>query len=194
MSNYLTQMLSQFSGATTNIQYIFPTIQNLSTGKYTSEILDVKDIVNTDGGLEALDFYHKLVDSNGNNLWVRFRYYKHEFAALAEELAKYPGVNTWQSTIALREDITVTPKATGNYMRISSRSASVVTESSASTASALSTGTSATKVSVQNRAALSCLGSMRGNKPIHTQRQVLICKDAEGDNDEFDDFLDESDE
>ena len=87
-SSYLSQMLSQFSEAIMTPQYLFPTVQNLSSGTYASEILDIKEVVNANGSLEALDFYHKLTDSGGNPVWVRFRYYNQELAALAAEFSK----------------------------------------------------------------------------------------------------------
>ena len=177
-SSYLSQTLSQFSGAATNPQYLSPTVQNLSSGTYASEILDIKEVVNADGSLEALDFYHKLTDSGGNPLWVRFRYYNQELAALAKEFSKYPSVKTWQDAVGLQEQITVSPKATGNYMRVSIR--------------AISNGTTGIETSLQNSSShksnrgLTSRKFLGAKSTFSPQKQALL---SEIEDDEFDVFL-----
>ena len=185
--NYLSQALSQICGAINTLpQYIFPTVNNLASGNYTSEILDVKDIVEPSGNLSAIDFYHRLTDSSGDVIYVRFRYYYKELPGLAASLQQYPQVQTWQDAVGLKEDITVAPKSIGNYMRIAARTACLVSASAASPAV-----TPASAPPAKHGGFSSRLSSKHSNKPVQTPRQALISED---DDAEFDDFLDESDE
>ena len=172
MSNtYLTQNLSQFNIAPTCINYVFPTSQNISAGVYASEILDVKEVINPDGSLQGFDFYHRLTDSNGKILHVRFRYYDSELHALAQELTKYPSVQTWCDTVGLPEVVTVAPKKAGNYLRIQSRVANPSKASSSTTLGSVSKKLSSKSTSSPPR------------------RTLLSDND-----DEYDDFLDDIDE
>ena len=185
-SKFLNQTLSQFCvGGSVPQQYIFPTVQNLAAGTYISEILDVKEVLNPDGSLNAIDFYHQLTDSSGNVIHVRFRFYAKELPSLVSSLKHYPQVKTWADIIGIKEDIVVSPKPTGNYMRISSRNACV------SNASKLTSGVSSTNAPHHKRGSLSSRLSKSGSKSPQTARQELIYED-EGD--KFDDFLDETDE
>lgn len=185
--NYLTQALSQICGVINNTpQYIFPTIKNLAAGNYYSEILDVQEVLQSDGSLEAMDFYHRLTDSNGNVIYSRFRYYEKELPGLATSLQQYPQVQTWQDTVGLKEDITVAPKPKSNYMRIAVRTASLASASATSPTVSPASAPPAKRGGLSSR-----LSSKHSNKPVQTPRQALISED---DDDEFDDFLDESDE
>ena len=128
--NYLSQQLSQYSNAATQISYIFPTVQNLMPGNYISKIMDVQEVTDPNGQLLALDFYHTLTDSSGNIVNVRFRYYEKELPSLASSLKQYSQLQTWKDTIGLQEQITISAKASGNYLKISTRSAPTVTAAS----------------------------------------------------------------
>ncbi len=171
MSTYLQQNLSQLNTAPPHINYVFPTIQNISAGVYASEILDVKELLNPDGSLQAFDFYHRLTDSNGETVHVRFRYYNSEIPELAQELKKYPSVKTCSDTIGLSEEVTVAPKKTGNYLRIQSR---VATSSKASSSATL--GSASKKLSSKST--------------LSPPRRTLLSDN----DDEYDDFLDDIDE
>ena len=129
--NYLLDQLSQYSNAATQISYIFPTVQNLMPGNYISKIMDVQEVTDPNGQLLALDFYHTLTDSSGNIVNVRFRYYEKELPSLASSLKQYSQLQTWKDTIGLQEQITISAKASGNYLKISTRSALTVTTTSA---------------------------------------------------------------
>lgn len=190
---YLTQMLSQFSGMTTATpQYLFPTVQNLSAGIYLSEILDIKEIVDFDGNLIALDFYHKLTDSNGNNVYVRFRYYEKELPALAQELSKYSAVKTWGDSVGLREQVTVSPKATGNYMRISARNEAQATSSSPSTVVSPPVKKSGLLANKSKRGG-SALGSKNNAATSHSVKASNLLADEEDFEDDEEDFLEDED-
>ena len=128
--NYLSQQLSQYNNAANQISYIFPTVQNLIADNYISKIMDVQEVTDVNGQLLALDFYHMLTDSSGNTIGVRFRYYENELPLLASSLKQYSQLQTWQDTIGLQEHITVSAKASGNYLKISARSAPTVTAAS----------------------------------------------------------------
>lgn len=169
--NYLTQSLSQFDIAPTRLNYVFPTSQNISAGVYTSEILDVKEVLNPDGSLQAFDFYHRLTDSNGQTLYVRFRVYESELPELAQELTQYPSVQTWCDTVGLPEVVTVAPKKAGNYLRIQSR---VANPSKASSSTTL--GSASKKLSSKSTSS--------------PPRRTLLSDN----DDEYDDFLDDIDE
>lgn len=207
--NYLSQSLSQICGVTNNTpQYIFPTIKNLAAGNYYSEILDVQEVLQSDGSLEAMDFYHRLTDSNGNVIYSRFRYYEKELPGLATSLQQYPQVQTWQDTVGLKEDVTVAPKLTGNYMRIAARTAclanvnaiapvappSSATSPTVPSASATSSAGSSASVTPAKRGGLSSRLSSKHSKPVQTSRQALIADDDDDEFADFDDFLEESDE
>ena len=184
-NSFLNQSLSQFSGIPSGLSYIYPTVNNLNAGTYVSEIVDLQEVLKENGTLEAFDFYHQLTDSDGNVTHVRFRYYAKELPDLARSLSHYPQVKTWQDTLGLKEDISVAPKATGSYMRISSRNACV------SNASKLTSGVSSTNAPHHKRGSMSSRLSKSGSMSQQTARQTLISED-EGE--EFDDFLDEADE
>lgn len=189
-TSFLNQAISQFCGGIiASQQYIFPTVQNLAAGAYISEILDVREVSRDDGSLEAVDFYHKLSDSNGNVIYVRFRHYSKELSSLVSSLKQYPQVQTWQNVIGLQEEITVAQKATGNYMRISSRHAPVVAVTSASTVSTTSLGASATKYPAKNRVGGSRFGSKHRSTPPPTSKASLLLED-----DELDGWEDDSDD
>ena len=145
----------------------------MKAGNYTSKITDVREVLDTNGNLEALDFYHELTDGNGNVQNVRFRYYDKELPSLAKELSQYPQVKTWQDAIGLEEQITVAPKPTGKYMRIADRSA---LEESESTSGASKTQTSATK-----KGGLTSRLGGRSQTPS-AQRQALLSEDDDDDN------------
>ena len=178
-SNFLSQTLSQFcAGVSATQQYIFPTIQNLVAGSYISEILDVREVLREDGSLEAVDFYHKLTDSSGNVIHVRFRYYQKELASLVSSFKQYPHVHIWNDLIGINEDITVAPKQTGNYMYIASRKSS--TTNGVSTSSVASS-----KGSKPQKCAGGSLRfkSNRSNKLSSAPKHSLLFED-----DEFDDW------
>ena len=192
---YLSQALSQICGAiNTPPQYILPTIQNMAAGNYISEIQDVQEVFKDDGTLDALDFYHRLTDSNGNVIYVRFRYYYKELPNLAASLKQYPQVTTWQDVVGLKEDITVAPKPKSNYMKIAVRTASLAS------ASATSPTVSPASAPPAKRGGPPSRLSSRHSKPMQTSRQALIPEDEDEDDwdeddwDEDDDLLDESDE
>ena len=191
---YLTQMLSQFSGMTTATpQYVFPTVQNLSAGVHLSEIVDVKEIVDSDGNLTALDFYHKLTDSDGCDIFVRFRYYEKELPALAQELSKYSAVKTWCDAVGLREQVTVSPKATGNYMRISARNEAQVTSSSSSTVVSEPVKKSGI-LGNKSKHGGSVLGSKNNAATSHSVKASNLLADEEDfEEDEDDDYLPDED-
>ena len=182
MANFLNQALSQFVGVSTPISYVYPTVGNIDAGVYTSEIMSVDEILNDDGSLNALDFYHRLTDCNGKDLYVRFRYYKKELASLAESLSKYPEVETWSDTVGLKEKIVVSKKSTGSYMGISSRSAIEEDEPSSRP---LSTKSSATKRS----GPLSRPSRHVNHNSSAISKQVLV----EDDEEDEDDYLDDED-
>ena len=188
MANYLNQILSQYSTVAASATYVFPTVQNLASGKYYSEILDVQEVIDANEALVALDFYHQLTDSNGNVKRVRFRYYEKELPGLAQQLCQYPQVKTWQNAVGLKEDITVAPKSSGNYMRIATRSAVMLTTSSTSTSP-----TSATSSSPKRGGLTSRLGRRHSSQPVQTVKQSLLSEDEGDDFDDFDDFLTEDD-
>jgi hypothetical protein len=123
MANFLNQPLAAFAGnSLATPQYLYPTKQNLQAGSYDSEIQDVREVLSSDGSLDALDFYHILSDANGRVLHIRFRYYEKELPALASVFCKYSCIGNWSGAVGLCETVDVSPKATGQYMRISGRS------------------------------------------------------------------------
>ena len=185
MANYLTQQLAQYSVAAPNVSYVFPTLQNLEAGNYSSEIVDVREVLDENGDLAALDFYHKLVDSNGNVTYVRFRYYDKELPGLAQELMKYPQVETWKDAIGIKEKVVVSKKASGNYLRISERCASEEADNSSMPSSPKSSDTK------RSGGLLSSRHRYPSQKPTTTQRIALM---EEDDDSEFDDFLDDETE
>ena len=185
MTNFLNQSISHFAGVSTTISYIFPKIGNVDAGVYTSEIMNVEEVLNDDGSLDALDFYHQLTDNNGNVIYVRFRYYAKDLPGLARELSKYPHVQTWQNTVGLQEEVVVSKKATGNYMYISSRKALMLNTSQTTTSS---TATSASCSSVPKKGGLATRSSRYPiKKSATTQRQALL----DEDDSEFDGFFDD---
>ena len=181
--NYLSQSITQFcADNTSSIHYIFPTANNLAAGTYISEILDVKEVLNADETLNALDFYHELSDVNGDIIHVRFRYYLKELPTLAQELSKYPSITTWQSSVALQEEVEIAHKKTGSYMHIAARKACSVSKISSCSAVAPS----------PKRGGLSSRLSKSGNKPMQTSRQALISDvDDEDDSDDWEEYGDE---
>ncbi len=182
--NYLNQALSQFSGVSSGLSYIFPTVQKLNAGKYVSEILDVQDVVDSNGKLLALDFYHKLADSNDNVIHVRFRFYAKELPSLVSSLKQYPQVKTWKNVVGLQEEVTVAPKPAGSYMHIAARKASI------SNVAQPASGASSTSSQPPKRVGIApSAGSKRGNMPSPTPKPSLLSED-----DEFDDWEDDSDE
>ena len=182
MANYLSQQLSQFSVAAPNVSYVFPTLQNLDAGNYSSEIVDVREVLDENGDLVALDFYHKLVDSNGNVTYVRFRYYDKELPGLAQELMKYPQVETWKDAIGIKEKVVVNKKASGNYLRIAERCASEEADDSSMPSSPKSSDTK------RSGGILSRRPKYPSRKPTTTQRSDLMDDD---DDDDDDDYLDD---
>ena len=184
-SNFLNKALSQFCESnSTSQQYILPTVHNLADGTYISEILDVKEIIKPDESLDAIDFYHKLTDSSGNIIYVRFRYYNKELPALATSLSQYPKVKTWKDVVWLQEEIIVAPKPTGTYKHIVAR------KDCSFNVTSTSSNASATNTHPSKRGILSSRLSSRSGKYAQATKQALIVED-EGD--EFDDFLDETD-
>ena len=187
INSYLTQQLSQYSVVATNVYYLFPISQNLEAGHYASEIVDVKEVLDANGKLVALDFCHKLQDSNGNEIFVRFRYYDKELPSLAQELSKYPQIQTWQNTIGLKEEVVISKKPTGNYLRISSRSASDEAEDASKTSSA---GSSIRK----KGGSITRYPRHLGNKPSTITKQAVLEEDDEDEEEEDDyDYLDDED-
>ena len=188
-NSFLSQSLSQFyGGISASPQYIFPTVQNLAAGTYISEILDIKEVIRPDGTLDAIDFYHQLTDSNGDITHFRFRYYDKELPALANSLKQYPQAKTWKDALGLQEEVTVAPKTTGSYMYIAARKACSVNVTSTSS------NASATNTPPSKRGGLSSRLGSRGGKSQQTPRQALIYADEEDNDDEFDDFLDDSED
>lgn len=185
--NYLLQQLSQYGNvAATQISYILPIAQNLMAGYYLSKIMDVQEVIDTNGQLLALDFYHMLTDSSGNIVNVRFRYYEKELPSLASSLKQYSQLQTWKDTIGLQEQITISAKASGNYLKISTRSALTVTTTSANPINA-----TAQQAHTPKKVGL---GGRLNRRPSSVQSEN-IKKFFEDDEDEdFEDFLDEEEE
>lgn len=181
MAHYLSQQLSQFSVAAPNVSYVFPTSQNLEAGNYFSEIVDVREVLDENGDLVALDFYHRLTDSNGNDLFVRFRYYDKELPSLAQELSKNPHVKTWKDAIGIKEKVVVSKKASGNYLRISERCASEEADDSLKPSSPKSSDT------MRSGGVLSRRPRYLSQKPTTTQRSAFM------EDDDDDDYLDDED-
>lgn len=185
-SIFLNQTLSQFCQEVAPSKYVSPTVQNLTAGTYISEILDVKEIVNSDGSLEAIDFYHCLTDSAGNVKMIRFRYYEKELPALAKMLLLYPQVTTWRSTIGLHESIDVKHKATGQYMYI------VCRQLSTSSASTPSSSTPSNSMPAKKTGIFGSKRPAKGISSLAGKKQTLLSDEDDDDgDDEWGDILDE---
>ena len=188
MTTYLSQTLSAFMGGNSSTAYMFPTTQNMSAGNYLSEILDIKEVLRPDGSLEALDFYHKLTDGNGNDLYVRFRYYEKELPGLAQALKNYPAVERWRDTVGLLEDVAVTPKTMGNYLRISHRALSATgTTPLHQPAQSIGTTTSAGSPAKKGRGILSASRKANGVSLSSAKKQPVVDLDEDDDEENDDD-------
>lgn len=182
--NYLSQALSTFVGVPSEIFYVYPTNQNLRAGVYESEILDIKEVLKETGELEALDFYHRLTYQDGTVKYVRFRHYAKELPALATSLKQYSQVKTWADGVGLREEVTVAPKMTGNYMRIATRKVAVSSVSSASTNSGALPNSSTQPSTQSNRGGII---SKRTNTPLKSSLASKRANLLQGDEDDEDD-------
>ena len=170
--NFLHQAISQFSGISTGISYIFPTVNKLNAGTYASEILDVQEVLREDGSLEAFDFFHQLTDCNGNITHVRFRYYEKELPALVTSLKQYPQVKTWKDAVGLQEEVIVTPKPAGSYMHIAARKASASNGSNASSNASSTSSQTPKRVGIAPR-----FGIKRDNKPSSASKSSRLSED-----------------
>ena len=186
--SYLEEQISQFLTNDESVNYIRPLTQNLTSGIYISEIEDVKAVTDINGDLDAIDFYHKLVDSSGNVVYIRFRYYNKELPALANSLKQYPKVKIWKDLIGLQENVTIAPKPTGSYMHIAARRTCSVNITSASS------NASVTNAQPSKRGGLSSRLGNRCNKSVKTASKTLIFEDTEDVDDDFDDFLDDTED
>lgn len=180
MPKVLNRALASFCEESSDVNYLFPTSENLEAGFYTSEILDIQEVMTPDGDFEALDFYHRLTDSSGNVTYVRFRYYEKELPALAKELKQYPSIETLGDTIGLHEDVEIAPKKMSRYMYIAGRKAPAVTDDESSSLSDLS----ASSLRAQRIRSLS-----RTNKTPSIIRRQNLMRDDEEDIDEYADIL-----
>ena len=192
MNTYLSQTLSAYLGGNSStVHYVFPTTPNMSAGNYLSEILDIQEVLRLDGSLEALDFYHKLTDGNGNDLYVRFRYYEKELPGLAQALKNYPAVERWRDTVGLLEDVAVTPKTMGNYLRISHRALSATgTTPLHQPAQSIGTTTSAGSPAKKGISLSKMPKKHLGGSQLSSRRSELL----EDDDDDFDADLDDMDD
>jgi hypothetical protein len=187
-TSYLTQQISQFFETNISVIYVRPLVHNLNSGTYLSEIKDIKEVVDSNGNFEAFDFYHCLIDSDGNVTHVRFRYYEKELPALASSFKQYPNVKTWQNLVGLKEEVTIAPKPTGNYMYIATRRTCSVNVTS------ISSNDTVINPHPSKRGSLSSRLVNRSSKFAQTTRQALISDDEEDIDDDFDDFLDDTED
>ena len=192
MSVFLSQNLSTCLGGNSSVTgYVFPTARNLSVGAYFSEILDVKEVLRSNGSLEALDFYHKLIDVSGSVLYVRFRYYENELPGLAQLFKRYPVIETWSDTVGLLEDVDVTPKITGQYLHISGRSLSTTGPSpSLQSAQPIGTTVSAGLPAKKGRGILSASRKVNGVSLSSAKRQSVVDFDEDDEENDDDEYLD----
>ena len=187
-TSYLTQQISQFFETNISVIYVRPLVHNLNSGTYLSEIKDIKEVVDSNGNFEAFDFYHCLIDSDGNVTYVRFRYYEKELPALSSSFKQYPNVKTWQNLVGLKEEVTIAPKPTGSYMHIAARRTCLVNITSASSNAPV------TNAQPSKRGGLSSRLGNRCNKSVKTASKTLIFEDTEDIDDDFDDFLDDTED
>ena len=167
---------------------VLPYVSNLTSGKYTSEIVDVVDAIQN-GIVVGIDCTHKLTDADGNTLLVKFRFFDpFDTEALLQVLSTYGlSGNIGNALKGLQEIVDVAPRPKSNrYMYIAHRVLSTVPLSPTSD----STNNSA----ISKKGGLSSRLGSRGNKPMQTSRRPLISVDEEDIDDEFDDFLDDSED
>jgi hypothetical protein len=180
-----------------------PTTGNLPAGHYDSLITDVADAVQN-GQIVGVDCYHELIDSDGTNYRIRFRYYApREVADLAQKIGSYGLSGSLGSLLqGLQELVDVAPKGgSSGYLSISHRTLQSTTQTTAASLSTTmqpttatpATGSSATANALPRKTGgLSSrvkLGSQ--HKPSMSQRTLLI---SEEDDDDEDDLLDEDED
>ena len=177
-----------------------PTTGNLPAGHYDSLITDVADAVQN-GQIVGVDCYHELIDSDGTNYRIRFRYYApSEVADLAQKIGSYGLSGSLGNLLqGLQESVDVAPKApSSNYMYIAHRTLQATTQTTAAslptttqtTTATPATGSSTTGNALSRKATGFTSHAKLGNrhKPSTSQRMSLISED------EDDDFLDEDEE
>ena len=168
---------------------VLPYVGNLASGQYTSEIVAVDDAVQN-SSIVGIDCTHKLTDSSGNTLLVKFRYFApFDIETLAKVLAEYcltGGIGA--ALMGLQETVDIAPRPGSNrYMSIAHR----VLLSNTTTVSAPTQGTSVANPSYHKKGGM--LSRHTRNSMSKSLSHTKSLLDADDDS-EFDDFLDEDDE
>lgn len=168
---------------------VLPYVGNLAGGQYTSEIVAVVDAVQN-GAVVGIDCTHKLTDSSGNTLLVKFRYFApSDIEALAKVLAEYGlkgGIGA--ALMGLQETVDIAPRPGSNrYLCIAHR----VLLSNTASVTAPTQGTSVANTSCHKKGGVLSRHSRNPMSKSLSHTKSLL--DADDDS-EFDDFLDEDDE
>ena len=181
-----------------------PTMVNLPSGQYSSQIIDVAVAVQN-GQVVGIDCFHQLTDSSGRTYHMRFRYYApHEVDALVETVASYGLTGSLGSLLqGLQESVDVTPKAPpSNYMYIAHRTLQATTQTTAVSSTTTTSPTTATPVTGSSTTAnplTSCKGGglssrrkFGSKQPTMSRQQATLL--SEDDEDDDDDWLNEDED
>ena len=180
--SFLNTPISTSSAQPSAQAVVLPYVGNLAGGQYTSEIVAVYDAVQN-GAIVGIDCTHKLTDSSGKTLLVKFRYFApSEVNALIAVLAGY-GLTGNIGTVltGLQETVNVVPRPGSNrYMSISQRTLMCNT----ATVTVSTQGASLNNMTNRKSGGLtSRLSGRHGSKPVQAQRQSLLSE--EDDDDDF---------
>ena len=173
---------------------VLPYVGSVAGGQYTSEIVAVDDAVQN-GAIVGIDCTHKLTDSRGNTLLVKFRYFApSDIEVLAKALAEYGLTgNLGSALMGLKETVDIAPRPGSNrYMSVAHRVLLSVTE----TVTTPTQGTSVTDTSRHKRGGIMShhgSGSSLRAKSSPPSYSLLEEDDDEedDDDDDFDFNLDE---
>lgn len=172
---------------------VLPYVSNLAGGQYVSEIIAVDDAVQN-GAIVGIDCIHKLTDSSGNTLLVKFRYFApSDIEALVKVLAEYGltgGIGA--ALLGLQETVDIAARPGSNrYMSIVHR----VLLSNTATVTAPTHGTSVANTSCHKKGGVLSRRSRRQmSKSLSYTKSLLDEDEDDYEEDEEDDDLDFSDE
>ena len=181
-----------------------PTMVNLPSGQYSSQIIDVAVAVQN-GQVVGIDCFHQLTDSSGRTYHMRFRYYApHEVDALVETVASYGLTGSLGALLqGLQESVDVTPKAPpSNYMYIAQRTlhATTLTATVSSSTTTLpetytpidGSSTTASSPTPCKGGGLSSRRKFGSKQPTMSRQKATLL--SEDDEDDDDDWLNEDED
>lgn len=175
-NSILDEIISETEVQTSAQAVILPLVENLPSGQYESEIVDVRLAIQN-GVAIGIDCTNKLTSSNGKSLLVRFRYFAPtDTDSLKRVLSSYGLTGKLGSALmGLKENVAIAPRPNSTrYMHIAQRAILNASSSVTSAISNVPPSTSTTKPTVKNRIGNSYIGSKRVSLSSQAPKTSLV--------------------